>query len=539
MDTSIRAFIVLLILMLPLLGTVSTTPDRISHVTATPLDERADRGFPALNPAMLLPASPVTPEPFSLEYSTLPLMESQNAGATFDIAWVASCATPPPDAVTALDYAAGLWGTWISSTVPIAVNACWATNLGGSVLGTGIPIRYIRNFPNAPQVDTDYPSALANALSGSDLHPEFNDIGLEFNANLTWSFATTPSGSGTDFVSVALHELAHGLGFIGNMYVDSQYKVGWCGVGPPDYYGPCPTPYDRLVVDSDAIPLLDYQTNRFALAARLLGDANSGGPNTRVANAGTAAKLYTPPAWQPGSSLSHLDPATFGAGANHLMSPIYTIAARHPGPVTLAIFQDMGWLRTDGVPNVTTTGPLVVGVAQPADFTGALFWPAYAGQPVTYTWSAAEHAPLVHPGQTLTDSATLDWSTAGEKAITVTVTDNNDIASALRRALVFDVGMNGPAQGDTNLAYTFQAQVTPGSAGLPITYTWEATEQSLVVHSTQNTTDSRACTWTHPGAKTVTVTAAIAGSAVQRVHTIQIEGIVFDQFIYLPLVQRQ
>jgi len=471
-------------------------------------------------------------------------MESHNTGATFDIAWVASCATPPPEAVTALDYAAGLWGTWISSTVPIEVRACWKTDLGSGVLGTGIPIRYIRNFPNAPQVDTDYPSALANALSGSDLQPELGDIRLEFNANLTWSFATTTPGSGTDFVSVALHELAHGLGFIGNMYVDSQYKAGWCGDGPPGYYGPCPTPYDRLVVDSADIPLLDYQADRFALAARLLGDANSGGPNTRVANEGTAAKLNTPPSWQWGSSLSHLDLATFGEGDNRLMLPTYAVT-RHPGPVTLAMFQDMGWLRADGVPNVTTTGPLVVGVEQPADFTGALVWPAYAGQPVTYTWSTAEHAPLVHPGRTLTDIATLTWSTPGEKVLTVTVTDGvpfgngASVAGAVRRTLVFDVNVNGPAQGDTNRAYTFQAQVTPDSAGLPITYTWEATDQPVVVHPTQNMTDSRALTWTHPGSKTVTVTAAIAGSAVQRVHTIQIEGIVFDQFIYLPLVQRQ
>lgn len=483
------------------------------------------------------------------EQPTLLSTESQNAGATFDITWVASCATPPSEAETALAYAAGLWGTWISSTVPIEVSACWATNLGSVVLGTGIPIRYIRNFPNAPQVDTNYPSALANALSGSDLHPELADIRLEFNANLTWSFATTPPESGNDFVSVALHEMAHGLGFIGNMYV--YYSAGWCGDGAFGYLYPCPTPYDRLAVDSDDIPLLDYQADRFALRDRLQGDANSGGPNTRVANDGMAAKLYTPPSWQWGSSLSHLDPATFGIDANRLMIPTYAIAARHPGPVTLAIFQDMGWLRADGVPNVTTTGPLVVGVVQPGDFSGALVWPAYAGQPVTYTWSAEDHTPLVHPGRTLTDSATLTWSTLGEKVITVTVTDgapfrngapfgNGDSAAgALLRTLVFDVGASGPAQGDTNRAYTFQAQVTPGSAGLPITYTWEATEQPLVVHPTQNTTNSRAFTWTHPGAKSITVTAAIAGSAVQRVHTIQIEGIVFDQFIYLPLVQRQ
>ena len=72
------------------------------------------------------------------------------------------------------------------------------------------------------------------------------------------------------------------------------------------------------------------------------------------------------------------------------MTPSYSSVTRHPGPVTLAIFQDMGWLRAGGVPNVVTSGPLVVGVGQTVTFTGDLIWSGYAGQPITYTWTAAD-----------------------------------------------------------------------------------------------------------------------------------------------------
>lgn len=484
------------------------------------------------------PSAPKTndPEPAL----TLPSPSDAALNALFNIVWLSStnCQTPPADAQIALEYAANLWATWISSTVPIAVSACWADNLGSSALGTGIPSGYARNFPHAPQVNTYYSRALANALSGSDLHPELSDIRLEFNANVAWSFATTTPAGGNDFVSVALHELAHGLGFIGNMYV--YYNVGWCGDGPFAHLYPCPTPYDRLAVDSAGVPLLAYQgVDPPALRDRLQGDAHSGGPNTRAAHAGATAKLYAPPSWEWGSSFSHLDPTTFGGGPNRLMLPFYAIA-RHPGPVTLAIFQDMGWLRADGVPNVAAAGPLVVGAAESAAFTGALVWEAYAGQPLTYVWEAADHPPVVHPGQTTADSATFQWNTPGEKGISLSVTDGGaHVASALLRTLVFDLTLSGPAQGDTNRAYTFQAQAAPDTIAWPISYTWEATDHAPVVRpDIWGLSDSYAFTWVSPGPKQIAVTAVIGGAAVQSIHTIQIEGIVFDQFIYLPLTQR-
>jgi hypothetical protein len=322
------------------------------------------------------------------------------------------------------------------------------------------------------------------------------------------------------------------------MYED--YNVGFCGDGLYGYLYPCPTAYDRFTVDSAGVALLDYLTpDPRDLGARLKSDANFGGPNA-VAAKGGLVKLYTPPAFSFGSSLSHLDLNTFQAGENRLMTPSYSGVTRHPGPVTLAMFQDMGWLRADGVPNVATSGPLVVGVGSNATFTGTLVWSGYTGQPITYTWAAANQDTLVHPGLSTTDSVTLSWATPGEKSVTLTATDGEAAASATRAALVFGVDVSGPAQGDTNHAYTFNAKVMPGGGGFPITYTWEATGKAVVVHPDKYETDDSAdFTWTTPGTKTITVTVTIEGAPAQSVYLIGIGGLVLDKFIFLPLVQRQ
>jgi hypothetical protein len=458
---------------------------------------------------------------------------------TFVITWSAGCETPPADAVTALDYAAGLWSGWITSSVPIEVTACWTDNLeSGDTLGTGMPTAYYANFANAPLTDVQYPAALANALSGADLDPARAEITVQFKASAPWSFATTsPPTSTWDFVTVALHELAHGLGFISNMYED--YSVGFCGNGLYGYLYPCPTPYDWFATDSGGVPLLDYMMpDPRDLGDRLKSDANFAGPNTITANGG-AAKLYTPGAFTFGSSLSHLDSNTFNFTANALMTPSYSSATRHPGPVTLSIIQDIGWLRADGVPNAVTAGPRIVGVGEPAALTAALVWSAYTGQPVAYTWTAEEQSPVTHPGQGNTDSTIFTWDAPGEKRITVSATDGAETAQTTRTVVVFDVTASGITKGDTNSTYTFYANVVPGSAGHTITYTWEATDMVSLVHpDTVLVNDSAAFTWTEPGTKTITVTAAIAGAAAQAIHVVEIEGLVLDQHVYLPLVNR-
>lgn len=350
-----------------------------------------------------------------------PATRAVPTGATFTITWSTSCLIPPSEAVMALEYAAGLWGTWISSTVPIAVSACWTPNLGsGDALATGMPTGYYANFAGAPLVNVQYPAALANALHGADLNPAYGDMTLQFKSDVAWSYAAARGlTAGEDFVTVALHELAHGLGFAGNMVAD--YGVGFCGNGFYAQY-PCPTPYDWFAVDSSGVALLDYlddpDDGPYKLAARLTGDAHFGGPNTLAARGGLV-KLYTPAQWRWGSSLSHLDQETFQATANRLMTPSYSGVTRHPGSVTLAMLQDMGWRRADA-PNVIIT-ERGGAVGQAFTWRAALVGPGFNGENFTYTWSATDLTPIVHNGRGMTDTATFLWTTPGLKRVTVTV----------------------------------------------------------------------------------------------------------------------
>jgi hypothetical protein len=462
--------------------------------------------------------------------------------ATINVTWQSGCETPPAEAVTALEYAASIWGDLLSSPVSIEILACWtpAPNCGGAACGD--TTAYLRNFPGAPMVDTYYPISLANALAGQDLDPAQPDMSISFDSDVDWSFeTTTPSPTGLDFVSVGLHEMGHGLGFVGHMY--ESYSVGFCGDGPYGYLYPCPTAYDRFAIDSQDIALLSYLSpDPRELGARLESDANFGGANARAANSGLASKLYTPATWIQGSSLSHLDPDALPGDENWLMTPAYTTGAalRHPGPLTLAIFQDLGWLRADDAPNLTLSGPRAVGLGRDAAFATTLDWSGSAGQAITYTWALAGGETITHTALGLSDTFTLSWTVPGFKTIAATASVSNALASATRLVLALDVSASGPLQGDTNVPYTFDAALLPADTALPVTFTWQATGQTpFSTPPNQDTTDSETFTWTTPGAKTITVTATIDAATAQAVHVIEIEGLVLDEFIFLPLALRR
>jgi len=71
----------------------------------------------------------------------------------------------------------------------------------------------------------------------------------------------------------------------------------------------------------------------------------------------------------------------------------------------------------------------------------------------------------------------------------------------------------------------------------PITYTWQATGQSLVTHTGGGTSDTINFTWITTGTRAITVTVTNALGSATDSRTINI--IVFDHWIYLPAVMRQ
>ncbi|MEA5464589.1 S8 family serine peptidase [Leptothoe sp. PORK10 BA2] len=256
------------------------------------------------------------------------------------------------EAQTAFQYAVDIWESLLVSDVPIEIEANW-TGLDRGVLGSAGPNQFIRDFAGAVAAGTWHPIAIANKLAGQDLDPRKADISSNFNSDLgNWYFGTdgnTPAGQ-YDFVSVVLHELGHGLGFVGLMDFDAPSGLGSWG-----FDSGFPGIYDQFTVSGRGNSLLDpllYPNPSPQLGLELTSNnIYFAGANAVDANNGFAPKLYAPRSWQGGSSYSHLDEDTYRTGnPNSLMTPqLGQAEAIHtPGAIGLGMLEDMGWtIATD------------------------------------------------------------------------------------------------------------------------------------------------------------------------------------------------
>jgi hypothetical protein len=247
-----------------------------------------------------------------------------------------------PQAQTAFQFAVDIWESLLDSPVPITVDASFAP-LSPGVLGSAGPTSFWRDFPGAPQAGTWYANALANSLAGTDIDPSLSDIQAQFSSSFNWYYGTdgnVPSGQ-YSFVSVVLHELGHGLGFLG--FMDKQGSSGSWGFGTGS-----PSIYDRFTENGSGQSLINtalFPNPSSALGSQLTSNnIFFDGTNANAANGGNRIKLYAPSVWNGGSSYSHLD-EVFNNTPNALMT--YSIAPGesilNPGPVTLGLFKDLGW----------------------------------------------------------------------------------------------------------------------------------------------------------------------------------------------------
>ena len=250
------------------------------------------------------------------------------------------------EAKTAFQAAVDVWSVMLTSRVTIRVTAHW-TPLAPGVLGSAGPETFLRDFSAAPVAATWYPVALANTLQGSDLSPGNPHITANFNSNFAnWYLGTdglTPPDR-FDLMSVVLHELGHGLGFVGSMNMSNNGAGSW-GLGTG-----FPIIYDRFTENLQGQQLLDtalFPNPSAALAGQLQSNQLLfDGPHTRARNGTSPVRIYAPITWQQGSSFSHLNEVTFPSGnANSLMTPQIGMgeAIHAPGPIGLGVLHDLGW----------------------------------------------------------------------------------------------------------------------------------------------------------------------------------------------------
>lgn len=261
----------------------------------------------------------------------------------------------------AIEYSGQIWGQYLNSAVPIKVNVYYIFLGVGTTLAVTIP-NGERDFAGAYIDSVWYPSCLANSIVGSEINPGEADMNIFVNSTVNWYWGTDancPLGK-YDFVSVFLHEIGHGLGFLS--LAKMQDTIGSFGqitsadILPlvtdfpfPDLQGKYSV-FSSFMENGSGQQLDDtliFPNPSVALADEFTSNAiYFNAPLSYALNGNAPVRLYAPATYEPGSSMEHLNEATFPvSNPNTMMTPFIGVAQEHhsPGPLTIAILEDIGW----------------------------------------------------------------------------------------------------------------------------------------------------------------------------------------------------
>lgn len=253
-------------------------------------------------------------------------------------------------AQNAFQHAIDIWKRCIVANVPIRIEVAFES-LDPSTLGQASIGRYIIDMSgnDLPLTNVPFPVALANNLVGYDIYPDEPDIIAQINKDHAWYFGTdgNPPLNQVDMVTVVLHEICHGLGFSSSASSDGTGSGTSIGRlfnidETPTLF---PTIFDISMENAGGTSLVNIPNFSTILLQALTSEAvYFDATHARAANGGVRVPLYAPSTFDQGSSISHLD-ESFNGTVNALMtrSLAYGASIHDPGPVSIAILQDLGW----------------------------------------------------------------------------------------------------------------------------------------------------------------------------------------------------
>ena len=269
---------------------------------------------------------------------------------------------PPANVKSVFEQAATTWANYLKSDVPIRIYVKWRP-LATGILGSAGAYSSVRNFVGANKLNTWYPIALAEKMAHTNLNGTDSDIIATFNSDFPdWFIGTNgvPTNNQIDLYSVVLHEMGHGLGFIGQIQADVTSNSTSIATATYGY----PGIFDQFIFDSKNKQLVDtltYKKNSNELFKQIISDSLFFSSNAVLRNNSNAsARLYAPKPTQrnptnpmgytEGSSIYHVDQNTYPPGnLNALMTPQIArgeITAQL-GPIVKGIFNDLGWYSSN------------------------------------------------------------------------------------------------------------------------------------------------------------------------------------------------